>query len=96
MSAPSSEIAGVRQVIRALVADGWKLHSVDDEPVHNETEALAEIEAVGFARLFVISDERLGERGWVFFTMQNGEPDEVVCDYTLNLECVQTLTDSWY
>jgi hypothetical protein len=48
MGAPSTERAGVRQAIRALVADGWTLHSVDSEPVCTETEAMTEIEAVGF------------------------------------------------
>jgi hypothetical protein len=94
MSAPSSERAGVRQVIRALVADGWTLDFVEDEdtPVNNEKEALAEIEAVGFARLWVTKPN---ETGWVFFTMQNGDPDEVVCDYTTNLTVVDELVDAW-
>jgi hypothetical protein len=93
MGAPSTERAGVRQAIRALVADGWTLHSVDSEPVCTETEAMTEIEAVGFAWLYV---RRGDDRGAVFFTMQNGAPDEVICDYTTNLTAIETLTNGWY
>lgn len=93
MGMPSSETAAVRQTIRALVADGWALHSVDDETVTGERSALAEIEATGFAWLYV---RRGAERGAVFFTMQDGAPDEVVCDYTTNLACVESLTNGWY
>lgn len=91
--APSSERAGVRQTIRALVADGWTLHSVDGERVNGEHEAMEQIEATGFARLYV---RRALESGWVFFTIQNGAPDEVVCDYTTNLTALDTLTEGWY
>lgn len=98
MAAPSSERAGVRQAIRALKADGWEISHVDDggdEPVivSGEREAIEAIEAVGFAHLWV---KRPGDDGWVFFTMQNGAPDEVVCDFTTNLECIERLTNSWY
>lgn len=98
MSIPSTERAGVIQAIRALKANGWNLEYVDSsdidlEYVSNEKEAIEAIESVGFATLYVT---RAGNTGWVFFTMQNGAPDEVICDYTVNLECIEKLQDTWF
>jgi hypothetical protein len=104
MSAPTSDSAGIRQTIRALKADGWELDFVfdgeEDIPVSNEREAIDAITAVDDAFLNVkrMSErypERVNDTGWVRFVLGN-EPDEVVCDYTTNLECVDTLTRGWY
>ena len=96
MPTPTTDAAGIRQTIRALVADGWTLDRVefgdDPEPVRNETEALEHITSVDDAFLVVTKGE---ESGWVRFVMGN-EPYEVVCDYTINLECLDSLTDSWW
>lgn len=95
MTAPSTETAGIRQAIRALIADGWTLDRVDDEKVTGERGAIAEVEATGMAWLYVRRDD---ERGAVFFVMQgpDGAPDEVICDYTTNLTAIEALTDGWY
>ena len=95
MPTPTTDAGGIRQTIRALVADGWTLDRVEfgdePEPVRNETEALAIITDLDDAFLVVTRGE---ESGWVRFVMGN-EPYEVVCDYTINLECVTRLTSGW-
>lgn len=102
MSAPTSDKAGIRQVIHALKAGGWELDFVhdgeEDQIVSTETEAVAAIVAVDDAFLNVKKREANGvvyEIGWVRFVMGN-DPDEVVCDYTTNLTEVGTLTHGWY
>jgi hypothetical protein len=95
MATPTTDAGGIRQTIRALVADGWRLDRVEfgdePEPVRNETEAMAIITNLDDAFLVVTRGE---ESGWVRFVMGN-DPEEVVCDYTINLECVQRLTSGW-
>jgi len=96
MSAPTSDEAGIRQVIRALKADGWELDFVFDGeeeiPVTGEREAIDAITAVDDAYLNV---KRTSETGWVYFVLGN-EPYEVVCNHTTNLKTVSTLTSSWW
>lgn len=96
MSTPTSDTAGIRQVIRALKADGWELAFVfdgeEDVTVTGEREAIDAITAVDDAYLNV---ERNGTTGWVRFVLGNA-PDEVVCDYTTNLTVVDMLTSGWY
>lgn len=97
MSAPSSDSAGIRQVIRTLKADKWELDSVWDGeesiPVTTETAAVDGVMAVDMAHIYFKRD---GEQGWVYFVLGN-EPDEVVNDYTTNLDpALTTLTNSWY
>ena len=95
MPTPTTDAGGIRQTIRALVADGWTLDRVefgeDPEPVRNETEAMEIITDLDDAFLVVTKGE---ESGWVRFVMGN-EPPEVVCDYTINLECVGRLISGW-
>lgn len=99
MSAPSSDVAAIRQIIRALVADGYTLHSVcdaDEETlVKNETEAIAAIDAVDIARLWVWKGSNDDPIGWVLFVLGN-DPEEVAADWTTNLTPVDTVTDSWW
>jgi hypothetical protein len=96
VSIPTTDRGGIQQAIRALLSDGWKLDSVfdteEDIPVNNETEAIEAIEAVGLGHLHVTRDN---DRGWVFFVLGN-DPDEVICDYTTNLDIIDKLTDGWY
>lgn len=102
MGKPTTDRGGIQQAIRALKADGWSLDRISDMGeyilVSNETQAIEAIEATGMARLYV---KRIGfggkgsEWGWVFFVLGN-DPEEVICDYTTNLTCLDTLTDSWY
>ncbi len=95
MSAPTTDRGGIQQTIRTLRADGWTLsHVYDGErvPVSNETEAIDAVTAVDDSWLHV----RKGtEKGAVRFVLGN-DPEEVVCDYTVNLTCLDTLTESWY
>jgi hypothetical protein len=98
VTAPSSDLAAIRQTIRALRAAGWTLDRVyvgddEDQPVSTETEAIAVITAVDDAYLYV---KRGDETGWVRFVMGN-DPDEVICDHTLTLSAVlDPLTDGWF
>ena len=94
MPTPTTDAGGIRQTIRALVADGWTLAFAgmrdELEPVWNETEAMAIITDLDDAFLVVTKGE---DSGWVRFVMGN-EPYEVVCDYTINLECVDRLNEA--
>lgn len=103
MSAPESDSAAIRQIIRALRKAGWELAYVDDREeqtkVKTESEAIETITGVDEAFLHVnrgkVGD--LGpERGYVFFVLGN-DPEEVACDYTINLsDVIDPLTDSWF
>ena len=96
MSAPSTDAAAMRHIIRALRADDWTLVKVfdgeEDVPVTNESEAIEAITAVDDAYLFVKRGE---ESGWVFFVLGN-EPLEVACNYTTNLTAVDRVTREWW
>lgn len=98
MGAPSSDKAGIRQVIRALRNAGYVLDSVydgEDEPnVSNENEAIEAITAVDSATLWVKNSE--GKRYGIFFVLGNS-PEEVVCDYHVSLShVIDPLTESWW
>lgn len=92
MGKPSTDRGGMQQVIRALKADGWALHSVGDVEVATETAAIEEVESTGDEWVYFRKD---GKGGAVRFVLGN-DPDEVVCDYTVNLTVVDTLTSSWW
>lgn len=97
MSAPESDKAAIRQIIRALKAAGWALTFVDDReeetPVKGEQEAIDVIMGVDEAFMHV---QRDGVNGYVFFVLGN-DPEEVACDYTVNLgDVIDPLTDSWF
>lgn len=99
MSAPKTDEAGIRQVIRALVGAGYSLVEVWDGEetvkVRNETQAVAAVTAVDDATLFFRTPE--GDRNpWVRFVLGN-DPEEVVCDYVVSLEPVLgPLIDGWW
>lgn len=106
MSTPTTDRGGIEQVIRALRAAGWELDFVcdgeEDVPVKTELEATEEVLAVDDAYLNVkrefdeTGQVRRADTGYVYFVMGN-DPDEVVCDYTTNLESViGPLTTSWF
>lgn len=98
MTAPSSDQAAIRQIIRALRADGWVLLLVDnceeEIRVRTEAEAIDAIMAVDAAYLIVAEGTPTGNRGWVFFVLGN-DPEEVAADYTVNLTAVDNVTTSW-
>lgn len=98
MTAPKTDESGIRLTIRALVAAGYKLDSVnnggeDNEPVSTEKEAIEEATASDHAFLFVTDAD--GEESWVMFVLGN-EPFEVICNHSGDLDHVLTpLTDGW-
>lgn len=98
MSAPSSDQAAIRQIIRALRAAGYTLDSVndgeEDVPVKTETEAIEAIMAVDCATLYV--DHPTKRSSHVFFVLGN-DPEEVACDYGVSLsDVIDPLTESWW
>jgi len=99
MTAPTTDSAGIRQVIRALRKSGHVLYSVNDgeeeTKVSTETAAVEAIMAVDMAHLHVTLPGGNGA-GWVFFVLGNA-PDEVVSDYTLNLDpTIDNLIRTWW
>jgi hypothetical protein len=98
MPAPSSDTAGIRQVIRAMIAAGYKLDSVDngeeDTPVTTERQAIEEATATDSAWVFFRSPE--GHVGGVMFVLGNS-PDEVAADWHVSLDAVMDpLTHGWW
>lgn len=98
MPCPTTDRGGVTQVVQALVADGWRLELVDDGDeniTRTPVSAIDAIMAVDDSRLYV-SRHRDDDHayGWVRFVLGNS-PEEVVCDFTTNLEVVDALTSSW-
>ena len=97
MTAPSSDSAAIRQTIRALRAAGWELDFVrdgeEDIPVTDENKAIKDLTAVDQSYLNV----KRGEvTGYVFFVLGN-DPEEVICDYTTNLDpTISDLTNGWF
>ena len=95
-AAPTTDSAGIRRVIRALVADGWTLDRVEygewePEYVSTEAEALTILDDLDDGFLLVTKGD---ESGWVRFVMGN-EPYEVAADWTVNLKAVYAEVDSW-
>lgn len=102
MGAPTSDRGGIQQSIRALRDGGWDLDYVNDGEeeilVDTEPAAIDAVMAVDQAWLHVKRREANGvvhAEGYVFFVLGN-DPDEVICDYTVNLEdVVGPLVDGW-
>ena len=97
MSAPKTDEAAIRAIIRALRAAGWELDSVNDGEelieTRTESDAIEAITAVDQANLYVV---KTGRTGRVFFVLGN-DPKEVACDYTTNLsDAIEPLTDTWW
>ena len=99
MPTPSSDKAAIRQVIRALVNDGYELVRVDNREefisVTNESEAIEAITEVDEAALYV----KYGNHNtthWVYFVLDN-VPYVVVGDYSESLShVINPLIDSWW
>lgn len=82
-----TEAGVMRQIIRACKAAGWTVTGVDNGGgllvrTATEAEAMDEATATGQAHVLL---ERDGQRGWLFFVLGNC-PEEVLNDYTTNLE----------
>jgi hypothetical protein len=107
VSTPKDDKSAIRLIIRAIRAAGWDLDYVDDReeetPVKTEAEALDLIMDLDEVFLVVTrldpqpgSSVKLKTRGHVFFVLGN-DPDEVACDYTVNLEpAIGPLIESWF
>lgn len=98
MSAPSSDRAAIRQIIRALLAADHTLVEVNDGEeqftVKNEREAIEGIMAVDVATLWVRKPD--GEVSFILFVLGN-DPEEVAADYGVSLSPVlDPLTESWW
>jgi hypothetical protein len=97
MTAPKSDIEAIRATIHALLDAGWSIHHVDDGEEEiattDENEAIAALTAVDQSWLYVRRGLVLG---YVLFVLGN-DPEEVVCDYTTNLDpIVDELTRTWW
>lgn len=100
MAKPKTDSAAIRETIRALKKAGYKLEYVFDQEewinVKKEsiTLVIEAITAVDIAWLYV-RNETDDKARWVYFVMGN-DPEEVICDYTTNLEhVIGPLMDSW-
>lgn len=102
MSAPSSDGAGIRQVIRALRAEGYVITGVHDGDDHvagitaetPEHILVANLTACDDSALYVRTPE--GRDSHVYFVLGN-DPEEVVCDYGVSLEpVIGPLTEGWW
>lgn len=98
MAAPTSDEAGIRQVVRALRGAGYVLDRVydgeEDVNVDTVTEAIEAITAVDEATLYVDHPDQ--PSSFVFFVLGN-DPDEVVCDHGVSLSPVlDPLMERWY
>lgn len=98
MSTPKDDRAGITQIVRALDKAGWiptRVDYGDGEYViaHGVPETVDEVVAVDDAFVIV---QRGTRDGWVRFVLGN-DPDEVVCDYTVNLEdVIGPITKGWW
>ena len=98
MSAPSSDSAAIRQIIRALRAAGYALDTVSAYGEHivvkNEDEAIKEITDFDDAWLYVKDSE--GFYHGVYFVLGNA-PEEVAADWHVSLShVIDPLTESWW
>ena len=102
MTAPSSDRAGIRQIIRALRDKGYSLVEVWDGEetvkVRTESEAIDAVMAVDDATLFFRTpDGRYNP--WVRFVLGN-DPEEVVCDHVVDCgdfeQIIDSVCDAWW
>jgi hypothetical protein len=99
MSAPTTDMGTVQQVIRALRQGDWSPVAVDNGeervPVASEPQAIRAIFEVDMARLYFRHDD--GRTGWTLFVLGNGDPMDCMADYTLTLsDVLDPLIDRWF
>jgi hypothetical protein len=95
MSAPSSDRAAIRQVIRTLKAAGHVLEEVWDG--EEATPLAADARENDVIDVIMATDQATlnTNDAWVTFVLGN-EPFEVAADYSMNLEAVMdALLDRW-
>lgn len=98
MPKPTVEYSAITAILDHMKKDGWTLLEVNDSEevysVHNVTAtAVMHVTDVDEATVIL----RKGDlRGWIFFVLGNS-PEEVICDYTTNLDPhLSKLTDPWF
>jgi hypothetical protein len=101
MTAPKDDRHGITQAVEALVAAGWQLefaHNGEEEiktsVVKDAVDAIMEVDegSIHFRSVYGPNEEY----GYLFLVLGNA-PDEVICDYTTNLEpVIGPLTDKWF
>lgn len=102
MSKPVDEISAVRQVLDELRTTGWKAVYLE----YRDTIDLTEVwdfspeqllnEVMATYHVFVhVKHEELKDAAWLLLVYGN-DPEEVVADYTTNLDNVMnTLVERW-
>lgn len=101
MSKPTTDRGAITQILTRLSESGWTprmLITNDDEAVpattvHEATKAVMEVEEA----FVVVEDATKGHRGWLYFVLGNEDPDEVLCNYTVNLEpALEWMKTEWW
>lgn len=103
MTAPKTDAAGIRQVIRALRNAGYTLtggHDGEDffevEADATEEELIENLMACDSSTLHTWKDGAEPPNSFVYFVLGN-DPEEVVCDHGVSLaEVLDPLTASWW
>lgn len=102
MSMPKDDTSAVRQVLDELRATGWKAVYLE----YRETSDLTEVwefspeellnEVMATDSVFVhVHHNELKANAWAYIVLGN-DPEEVVADYTMNLDDVMnTLVERW-
>lgn len=97
MTNPTTDRDGVEQTWDALTKAGYTIDVVDGAGEEfkglSRTQAVEEVTSCddGYFRVLE-GDQRVG---WVWFIFGNS-PEEVICDYTVNLEhVIGPLTEGW-
>ena len=104
MAAPSSDKAGVRQTYRALRAAGFTIgvqdgaHEEFPAPM-SEEDAIGEVMSCDDGFFIVHNDGTTNQAdrfGYVYFVFGNS-PEEVINDYTTNLEnVIEPMSAKWW
>lgn len=103
MTAPSSDKAAIRQVIRALRKAGYTLtggHDGEDffevKPDASEDELIGNLMACDSSTLHTWKADAEPKNSHVYFVLGN-DPEEVVCDHGVSLSPVlDPLTEGWW
>lgn len=98
MGAPSSDLAGVKQVYKALTEAGFTIETQDCDTRErikgDKATVIAEATAADDGYFIVTKGGE--DFGWVWFVYGNS-PEEVVCDHTTNLSYIlDPLTKAWW
>lgn len=95
---PATDRDAVREILDALVAANWVVHrlvyddgEVCEEPLTTVDEVMQQVFSVDICYVH----SHFVDYGWMMFVLGN-DPEEVLADYTVNLEpVVGPLQDKW-